>query len=358
MSDYGDSRFRIYNGLGVPLAEMNVPVRVVWSLNEQGSGEFHISARYDAKARRDLLKPGNLVLFEHARLGGWGGVIVPHDGMEWQGDGLIVVRMRESMFQFARRRAPLFNWAPLYKLVKGFLAELIFYANLDEDARLREGNLQPSNKSNRMVMNDAMLSDILANVSKSGRNYVYTEPGFDEQNLLIFKVNMVPGAKHLASLDGASYYALQEDVNIETPNGTFYREGGELVNDLMVRNDAEEDGKIVRVRVEDDASIRQYYRWQGVKYYGIEDEDAMRVRADKDIVEFTKFHHAVMITAIESPESPDTFSHLRIGRLVRVLLHSVGFYNGERGVDLLGQIMALEYDSEERRCIVSVEVIE
>lgn len=356
MSDYGDSRVRIYNGFGFPLAELDVPFLATWSMNEQGTGEFNISARFDAKARRDLLLPGNLVTFEHARLGKWGGVIVPHDGMDWLGTGELTVRMRDAMFQFARRRAPLFNYEDQRLGLNGPMAQvvsrLVAYANTEEDARLRDGNLQDNGRTGGTLLNDMMISDLIAKAAKRTRAYIYTEPSFDETNLLIFNVNMVP----LIELAGSDYYTLQEDINLETPSGMFYREDGELANDLIVRNDAEEDGKLVRLKREDLSSIRLYYRWQGVRYHSIEEEGAMKLLADRDIVESASLKRKVALTAIESPESPDTFAHLRVGRRVRVILHSVGFYYAETGVDLTAQIVSMEYDSEERRCALIVEV--
>ena len=356
MSNYGNYRVLVADRNGLPIAELDVPLSCTWARNEQGSAELSISARYDSKAKREYLKPGNLLIFEHVRLGGWIGVIVPHDGMEWHGSGEILVRAREGIFQFARRRAPLYNFQDGELGVSGstsaVLRRMIAYANNDEDARLREGAISEVPKLGIYPLNEYILSDVLAKLIKRGKVFVWTTPGRDTNNCFVINVNMVP----MSTLEGQGYYPLQEDINIETPSGLFYREDGELVNDAVVRSTDDASEINHHVRKVNERSIMDYGRWQGRFVQSAEEDSTVIAVADKIISDRSELQRKVSIVAIETPESPSTFSSIRVGKMVRVILNSVGFYFGDVGVDLLAQIVAMEYATDENKVILTVEV--
>jgi hypothetical protein len=67
-------RIRVYNRLGIGLADLRVTVRRTWNINEEGDGEFDIVS-LDANCRADYLRFGNWLLVENDGLEPWVGMI-------------------------------------------------------------------------------------------------------------------------------------------------------------------------------------------------------------------------------------------------------------------------------------------
>ncbi len=356
MSEYGDYRVTVFDRNGVPLAELDVEFHCVWADNEQGPGDFVISARYDPKCAPHIIKPGNYVVFDHAHHGSWGGVIMPHDDISLSGNGELTVRMREASIQFARRRAPLYNFEGGNIVLQGpasaVLKTMIHWCNLKQDTRLREGDINAGDKQTQLKLVNAMWSDLLDKFIKRNKVRVWTEPARDEQNLLIFKVN----AAKRAVTNPDAYYPLQEDINIETPSGEFYRRGNELKNDILYMNEAADDGGYLEYIAEDSPSQEEYGLWQWTETFGTDEAAALEEMATSELEKNSQLREKPILTAIESEESPDTFLHLRNGARIRVLIHSVGLWYGDRGASVFGNIATREVStSQGKRCILTAE---
>jgi hypothetical protein len=354
MSGYGDYRVIVYDRRGFPLEELDVSFHCIWSMNEQGTAALALSMRTDPKCRESLLRFGNLVEFQHARLGGWAGPIVPSDGMDWNGTGEMLVRMRSGEYQFARRRAPFINWEDrtmgLSGRVGDVVEKLIAWGNWAQDTRLRPNNLHSSKKIMAVPLFDAMINTLIDKLTERRKMYLWAEPARDENNLLIMNVNMVE------LTDEPPVYVLQEDINLETPSGMVYRRDGELINDVMVRNDPEVDGGLIRRQAQDFVSQDEYGLWQGESSLSTDEEFLVQWMADSIVEAQSEPLKKLTLIAIETPESPDTFAHIRVGKTVRVIMHSVGFWHGTTGLDEEAQIVSMEYDTDENKVMVVVEV--
>lgn len=143
-----DQRFAIYSRKGALLDRINATVNLTEAVNEFGSLDFSISVR-DPKATEHNLQFGNYVLFEHARLGSWGGVIASQSGMDWEDDKSITVRSLSAEYQFYRRRCPLYDvTSKVPGAVLGtygqIMKKLIRYANAKEDTLLRPRQIDMS----------------------------------------------------------------------------------------------------------------------------------------------------------------------------------------------------------------------
>lgn len=360
MSKYGDWRLRVYDRSRYPLAELEpISFLCVWSVNEQGTAVMKLSTRYDPKCTRANLRVGNFVEFQHARLGAWVGVIVPHDGREGSGSGELTIRMRDATFQFARRRSPLWDEENqainLYLRAGKAIDWIIRHCNQKSDTGLRTGDVNNTRDMIYERLQDRMFSDVVDHIVQRRKRklYLWVEPSRDEHNLLILKVNLV----ERSTLRDGGYVTLQEDINLETPNGTFWREDGDLVNDVVVRNDGNQDEELIRVWGQDEASVGEYGLWEGVDTISTDEEGVVEWWRDEYLKEHAALKNRPMLTVIETSEQPDFFNQIRLGKLARVLLHSQNRYYGDGGFDELFQLVSMEYDTNAMRVIVTTEMI-
>jgi hypothetical protein len=360
MSKYGDWRLMVYDRSGFPLAELEpISFLCVWSIVEQGTAEMILSSRNDPKCTRANLMVGNFVEFRHARLGQWVGVIIPHDGREGSGTGALTIRMRDATFQFARRRSPVWddeNNEPRLTLRAGKAIDCIVrHCNIVEDTRLRTGDVHNTRDMVYEPLFYRMFSDIVDHIIQRRKRklYLWGTPARDENNLLIINVNLV----ERKTLLGGSYIVLQEDINLETPSGTFWRQDGELVNDVLARNEEDQEEELILKWRRDAESIGQYGVWQGVTTVQTDEESVVEWWADEYIKEHANLNDRPSLTIFESEEQPEFFNEVRAGKVARVLLHSQNRYYGDGGFDELVQLVSLEYETNANRVIAVPELV-
>ncbi len=360
MNKYGDWRITIFNRAGYPLAEVEpISFLCIWSINEQGTGEMILSTHYDPKCTRANLAVGNFVEFRHARLGDWVGVIIPHDGREGSGAGTITVRMREATFQFARRRAPIWDFEnnqPRLVLRSGKAIDwIIRQCNIKEDTRLRTGDVHNTRDMVYEALLDRMFSDIVDHIIQRRRRklYLWVTPSRDAHNCLIVNVNLV----ERKTLRDGDYIALQEDINLETPRGTFWREDGELVNDVVVRNEGDQEEELIRKWRTDEDSIGQYGLWEGTDSISTDEESVVEWWAEEYLKLHARLNQRPSLAIVEGEEQPDFYSQVRVGKVARVLLHSQNSYYGDGGFDEMSQLVMLEYETNINKVIATPEFI-
>ena len=355
MSYGGDYRVSVYDRFGVYLAELDCAFHCIWALNEAGSANFTLS-RFDPKCTERICRFGNYVVFEHARLGDWGGLILPHDGRDWSGDGFIKMRARSAEFNFSRRRAPLYDaqdglfWAG----TAGDLFErIINHMNFKSDTRVRPGDIRKGGITMivglRLAMWDRGIAQLIKRTNRRMGGKIWLEPMRGENGRLIFKANFL-----LTRGENAGY-VLKEDINIETPSGQFFREDGVLINDIAVMS-SESDGANFQVEYyEDQDSIGEYGLFEGSDSITSDNEDAIQKYARDQVKQGSEPNRVFELLAIETTESPDTFAHIRPGDIANVDLYSVGFWFGRFGVNSRISIDSIEYDTEEDKAILVVE---
>lgn len=354
MGAYGDYRVSIFGRDGVGLDELDCAFTFGMAMNKTGTSELRISNR-EAKCRKSLLKTGNLVLFEHARLGDWGGVFSFESGEEWTGNNELVLKPYSAEYQLSRRRGPLYNKKDYMLDLTGPIGEafrtVLGFANAEEDTRIRPGRIYGGARKTLVQLRDARCDKVMEKIVKKSGFDFWMEPGRDEHNRLIFLANLV---ERRGDTTG---YALQEGINLETPTGTFYRRDGRLVNDMAVRNNGAEDGGLIRKVAFDEASRNEYGLWQDASTVNTDSELMVQVTADDTVRENAWPREVFKLTAIETPESPDTFARIHLGDVVHVSLHSVGFWYNTTGVDADVRIMAMEYSTVENKVILTSEVV-
>jgi len=316
------------------------------ALGEIGQAEFTIDINNPLNTR-DVIATGNYVLFEHERLGDWAGIIAPNNGLSWTGDGVRVVRALEVAHQFNRRRSPLYvvDNKPLAIVgnTGSLLRQVIKYANIKQDALLRPGNILPGETA-LIHLKYEMTNELVHALERKSQCESWVTADKDETGRLIFRV-------HLARRRGVSTgYTLREGINIELERGDIYREDNPIINDFAAIVQTETGYQ--HAQYEDRRSIYENGLWQGSAQDGEGDpkflvRNTVALNRDPD--------RTYKVTAIETPETPDTFAHIGLGDVVNLCMYNGGAYYNEAGVDTTVRIVSREYSSVENKVILTVE---
>lgn len=346
MPYYRDYRTSIWDKKGDFVTYLPCSFFHTAAMGDVGQAEFTIDINNPLN-RRDIIATGNYVLFEHQRLGDWAGIIAPNNGLSWTGDGVRIVRALEAAHQFSRRRSPLYVMDKKPLAVVGnaglLLKKVINYANAKQDALLRPGNILPGDIA-LIHLKYEMTNELVHSLERKSKCESWVTPEKDETGRLIFRV-------HLARRRGAARgYTLREGINLELEHGDIYREDGAIINDYAAIVQTESGYQ--HAQYEDRRSIYENGLWQGSEQDG-EGEPKYLVRntvaANRDPVRTYK------VTAIETPESPDTFAYIGLGDVVNLCMYNGGAYYNEAGVDTSVRIVSREYSSTENKVILTVE---
>jgi hypothetical protein len=344
-------RLRVFDRQGVSKADIDATFHCIWTDLGLGSAFFTMSTN-DPKCTQENLQFGNYVLFEHAELGNWAGVIAPHNQRRWNGNKQVTIPVMAAEYQFSRRRAPA---AGSYTGTAGTLfLQFCRWANQAEDALIRYGGyIWGGGPTSPIDATGQMLDAAMATVIAASPVSWWFDPQIDSKSgRLIFNANLAP---RRGSNKG---YILKEGFNIETPAGDFYVEDGDLVNDEAVLG----AGAAISARPAGIAlsplSIGKYGLWQGIDTVSSSYTGTAQNMADGRIATSAEPSQKFMLTALESEESPDTFQKIGVGDIVTVDLFSIGFYHGSNGVQANARIISREYSTEENKVILVNEVVQ
>lgn len=347
-----DYRLSVFDKQGVKKDELAATFHCIWILNDIGTGYFTM-ATSDAKCTADNLAFGNYVLFEHAKLGNWGGVIAPHNQRRWNGTKQVTIPVLAAEYQFNRRRTG--AGITLAGPAGSVFTALCQAANSQEDALIRTTASAIWGGGENSGINDTknrMMSAIMKDVVQKSSIDWWLDPQQDTSGRLVFNA-------YLAQKRGSSNnYVLREGYNIETPDGDFYIEEGDLINDEMVVGGAATNAVAPKGVSLDQSSIDQYGLWQNSETVGGGQTGSAQSFADGKIATNSQPQKKFLLAALEDPTtSPNTFSNIRVGDIVTVDLYSVGFYAGSFGVTETARILSMEYSTEENKVILVTQVV-
>lgn len=348
---------RMFDIFGAPLDRFHATFNCVWAKNEYGTAEWEMSCT-DPKATRRNFEFGRYVLFEHARLGRWAGVIAPHDGMSGTWENTVTLRARSGEFQFSRRQVPtrdINNVGNHGMVMSGtygeMLKQIIRYANdAPGDSLLRLGVIEMGGKERILPMRDSNMRDLLDMIVEETGWEWWCEPIL-ENGYLRFAVN-------LAVRRGVeSGYTLRERVNLRRKSGDLWRRKGDLVNDVRVAGGSGSTPLRFYGTQTDVVSVGEYGVWQGYDTVELESETKAQARADEIIAQQSDPPYELFLEAIENRQSPDTFAHIGIGDTVTVRIDSARFYGSQTGINEPCRILTREYNTKMKSCILTVEVL-
>lgn len=343
----GDYHISLFDMSGARLAEIDASFHCIWTLNKISKADFQLAIS-DPKCTEEFLQFGNFVVFEHARLGMWGGVITPDDRREWSGNGKVTVRALSAEKQLGRRRGPANQ---VFQGTAGSIyRQFIAYGNTQGDMLVREGDIWTGGGTHQETSRDDILLEAWQRVQKRSGVDWWFEPSIDDNGRLTFLA-------HLAQVRGSvSGYVLQEGINIETPIDTFMIEGGRAIeNDVVISGEGATVESRPRGRALNQASIDTYGLWQGSDSSEAEVVATLTSQAQERVGVYGLPQRRFKLTAFECPERPDTFSHVSLGDIVGLHLHSVGFYGGQTGYEGNCRITSCEYDTDADKVILVQE---
>jgi hypothetical protein len=345
-----DYRLSLFNRQGMYIDELDASFHCIWMAGDIGKADFTMSTS-DEKCTKANLNFGNYVLFEHKRLGNWCGIICPHDPRRWSGQGQVTIQVISVEYQFNRRRA---SGAGAFSGSAGAIfTQMCNLANQKYDALIRfsdGSNIWGGGPDIPVTLNNQLMSDVMATVDKIQPVDWWFEPRVVN--------NVLTLAAHLQKQMGTSKgYALLEGTNIETPTGDFYSEEGDIINDDLALGSGVAQSDRPEGRAISQPSIDQYGLWEGVE--GVTDADAGNTQgvADSKILNSSQPVSKIMLTAIESEESPDTFANIGTGDIVTANLYSVGFYSNSKGIFANVRILSREYSTDVNKVILVSQVL-
>lgn len=349
-----DQRLSIFSKKGVLLDRVQASFSFTEGLNDFGTGEFTMSIS-DPKCTQRNLTFGNYVLFEHARLGAWAGVMAPNNGQDWNDNDTITTRCLSAEYQFWRRRAPLYDLTldkPSKPAVivgtEGFIVnQLLRYANVRYDMLLRPGKIYTGGGVGVMALRYAMLGELVQQVLERTPLDFWVSPAIVD-GLLQFKVNLqLQRGRDLA-------YILRERINVEKSSGPHHRLDGEIINDVLVTAEGADAAIKPFSQQSNEQSIAEYGPWQGFDSIPGDEQLWAEMRASQIIKASGRPRNKDKIVAIESPESPKTFSFIGLGDTVTIQKDSAVFYGSRRSYSRRARIAAREYNSEIKKCILTM----
>jgi hypothetical protein len=346
-------RVSVYDRQGMKKDEIDATFHCVWIANDIGKANFTISVG-DPKCTADNLQFGNYVLFEHAQLPNWAGVISPHDPRKWSGDKQVTVQLLSAEYQFSRRRAP--GGGRLEGTPGAIFTRVCQWANMGEDALIRfggsiwmDGPIIPVDIANQK------LSTIMGTVTKSAQVEWWLDPQIDPTtHRLIFNANL---SQQRGTNNG---YVLKEGFNIESPQGDFYMEEGDIINDDAVMGSAATIDARPLAIAQSPNSIGKYGLWQESEVISSGDAGGAQNVANTKMNTNAEPTGKFLLTAIDSDESGNTFALIGVGDVVLVDLYSVGFYAGltpGNGITATTRILSEEYATDENKLVLVNQVV-
>jgi hypothetical protein len=283
----------------------------------------------------------------------WAGVMAPDNGQDWNDDGTITTRCISAEYQFWRRRSPLYDVTldhPHHVIgTEGeILRQLMRYANTQEDALLRPGRIYFGGRTGVMALRYSILGELILELLDRVAYDFWVAPTLVD-GLLRFKVNLLPHR-------GRDYgFTLRERINMERPGGQHHRRDGTLCNDILVTAEGADTAIKPMVELRQKNSIRKYGLWQGVDSVPGEEQFWAEIRAAEILNKSGLPQEKDKVIAIETPESPNTFSFVNLGDTVRIQKDSVVFCGTNKSYTRQARIVAREYASDSKKCILTMD---
>jgi hypothetical protein len=352
ISEGADYRLTVHDKQGVMLDELNASVDVLWAVTDIGKLFFTMSTN-DAKCTYTNLNFGNYVLFQHAELGNWGGVICPHDQRKWNGLKQVTIPCLAAEYQFNRARIGTGD------VMKGTAGDIFLSAcqeaNKNQDMLIRtakssiwHAGVDGSFHEGRFGILSDMLKDV---VKRTGVDWWLDAQIDATSGRLVFNA-------YLAQKRGATNsYVLKEGFNIETPDGDFYIEEGDIINDALARGTLATSAVAPTLNAKDQPSIDVYGLWMSADKISAAKPGPIQNFANNKVAQNSQPQQKFLLTAIESVESSDTFAHIGLGDVCIVDLNTVGFYYGGNGVTANARIMSREYNTEQNKVVLVTQVV-
>ena len=322
------SRVSIYDKSGQWLTEVNTTFNRVYKLNEFGIGSFTLSTD-DDKCREDYLQFGNYVYVEHDKLPVWAGMIEPPQ--IW-GHGQVTSTVYSAEYILSimisdRTIVMQGAWGSIYQQ----LVTQMF----DNDVKnvVRIGSIFGGGKVVNRTYNYANLYDEVKILCKDSGNDFDFEPEIDANGKLYFSANWHEKRGALKN------FTLYEGTNIQLAN-PLMRVQGRIANRLMIYG----DGATFQTRPvakRDDKESRALYgqRWLAQPVQG----DDLNANADQLIKEYAHPRKTFNITALDVG---DTFKQCRIGDMLNISFHSVGFSGSGLGTNEVVRILQMDYNDQ------------
>lgn len=335
----------LFDRFGHKITDIDPSFGCMWARNDVGKADFTLAAS-DPKATESNLRIGNLVLFQHPRVGMWGGMIAYNDGMKWTGDGKVAITCLSAEYMFNRRRGPK---SVTFKGSAGdIFGQLIDYGNNLSDMLVRRGNIDTDGIDTPQKCSHNMLNDIWKKVMDAVERDWWFEPVLSDDKMnLSFLAHLQK--KQTVNLHP---YILREGINIESPGGDIYTRDGVFINDLAVIGNGTGDTRPAGF-ARDETSIGLCGLWQGSEDESAEGIGHLTGTANKRIKRTSVPQEHFMLTVLESDDEPDAFIRVREREIVHVLLYSAGF----GGVEKDQYIIARAYDTDDNKLVATGETL-
>lgn len=333
------SIIRIFRRTGEELAEIIATAQYSWLLNEEGSCTFALGIS-TIQENPEIIQYGNFVYIEHETLPVWGGVI--DTPRTWDQNGVTITAYTGEHLLTYRYRL---NKQTVENTAGKIYQKIIKFANKTEDLHLYEGEIWSEGAAREETLGPGNYYDDVVNIAKKSGNDWMVLPVI-ENGKMHFLANWYKNLGEVTLLE------LAEGHNLELKSIPL-REQGEIINELTGLG----EGVTFDIRPQfvatDDASHAQYGRRQGCIQYT--EQELTGTLKDNTKNELAKIKNPRVTLHSSVLNVGDTFSWLKLGNKVKVILTSVGLQNNQLGYTGMMKIVGMTV-SENSVDIVSEEI--
>lgn len=327
------SVIQIFDKSGNYLTEIEATISRWYKLNEFGKATFEL-ATSDQKCIEQYLEFGNLVYITHPKLPAWGGMI--DTPREWRhGSVISSVYSAEYLLKTRITQRSQTLAGPYGTIFQTMLEELFDSSSFNV---IRAGSIFGGGPSVKRVYNFAPLYDEIRNLAEESGNDFEIEPNIDSNGRLYF------AAHWHKRKEFETNYTLYEDLNLELP-AVFLREQGTIANKLRIFGDGATFTTRPLGRVQDQESIDRFGVRFLAKSVSGSGADEVQDAAEAMIKVYAWPRKTFELTVADDPLNiKKNFENCRIGNILNVSFHSVGFSGSGFGVESKVRILQMYYD--------------
>lgn len=311
-----DWRVRLYDRFGVRKCEGNWHYECEFVLNDFGDGSFEIG-RNDLNCTAENLAFGGFAVFDHARAGAWGGVLLGKRA--WQRDAL-VVNVRGIGFQWQRRIGPkAVTWrGKAGSIIRTALA----FGNQKQDMRIEEGQIFLGGDAHEETPHfGKLLKSVRGLAARSGQDW----------DIRPIETVMADGTRHLAfelnwyerlGVDLSDDFTLAEGINMEWGDEDMLIEEPDIINSATVYGNGATNDVQPDQTYRDIASMDEYGLSEDSASYNSIAPATLLANARQRVVPKKDPLRTYKLDALDVD---DTWEKLREGNIVTLNAPSLGF---------------------------------
>lgn len=319
----------VYSPMGIPLADLDVPIFRAYKLNAYAEAQFRIAIT-DNKCREDILRFGNLLYIRHDKLPPWVGFIDPP--RRWN-NSYVEVNALSAELIFDWRLTPPTGVAG--ETLGEMFVNMLIWANSWGGLQIHPGQIFMSGEPASMVLGGRM-RDHMDKISKTyGVDWSITAD-IDSSNQLKLLANLYNGKRGRVT----GFELNNTNTEITEP---VMSEEGPIYNHVWKYSEAGSGGGRNFNDAMDMESIATFGLRQWAEQGAGSDTEGLKFQADVKLKDTAYPKNYVTPSALNVGE---TFNNIDLGNILSWRSSIAGFTGTAIGAEMDVRIEGYEYDEE------------